>query len=40
MQSGTLMTRPYIPLLKESKSDEGFSSHLQPHMRGITDTAR
>jgi integrase len=48
MQSGKLMTRPYIPLLRESNVRKGFfereqlrsiSSQLPPYMRGIAEFA-
>ena len=48
MQGGKLMTRPYIPLLKESNVRKGFfereqlrsiTSHLPPYMRGIAEFA-
>jgi integrase len=48
MQSGKLMTRPYIALLKESNVRKGFfereqlqglASHLPPYMRGIAEFA-
>ena len=48
MQSGKLMTRPYIPLLKESNVRKGFfereqlrriTSHLPLYMRGIAEFA-
>jgi integrase len=48
MQSGKLMTRPYIPLLKESNVRKGFfereqlksvANHLPPYMRGIAEFA-
>jgi integrase len=48
VQGGKLMTRPYIPLLKESNVRKGFfereqlqnvASHLPSHMRGIAEFA-
>src|SRR5262245_533849 len=48
LQSGKLMTRPYIPLLKESNVRKGFfereqlrsiTSYLPPYMRGIAEFA-
>ena len=48
VQGGDLMTRPYIPLLKESNVRKGFfereqlqnvAAHLPSHMRGIAEFA-
>jgi integrase len=48
VQGGKLMTRPYIPLLKESNVRKGFfereqlqnvANHLPSHMRGIAEFA-
>jgi integrase len=48
MQGGKLMTRPYIPLLKETNVRKGFfereqlqsiANHLPPYMRGIAEFA-